>query len=145
MLEHAFDIEIEAEATPRRRRSGVMALFGGGKGQKEDLDMVKSVKSKRLQEAMKTKWIRRVSGFFRCSSDEKAYFARIPWDLVNMTFLDCGSLLYDILGAHAGPRGIGRVLCTCYWWWHVRTFIPPSLYPLLTLSLPSLPSLPSPG
>lgn len=103
MLEHAFDIEIDTNtemnsASKSRRRSGVMALFGSSKSdQKHDLDIVKSVKSKRLEEAMKTKWIRRVSGFFRCSSDEKAYFARIPWDLVNMTFLDCGSLLYDIL------------------------------------------------
>ena len=80
MLEHAFDIEIDINtemntASKSRRRSGVMALFGNSKSDlKHDLDMVKSVKSKRLQEAMKTKWIRRVSGFLGLAAMMPRFF-----------------------------------------------------------------------
>jgi hypothetical protein len=33
----------------------------------------------RMTEAQKTKWVKRVSGFFRCSSDEKGYYSNLDW------------------------------------------------------------------
>jgi hypothetical protein len=51
----------------------------------------------RLQVAMHTKWIRRVGGFFRCSSDSKGYFANLPWDLANLTYFECACSLYHLL------------------------------------------------
>ena len=51
----------------------------------------------RLQLAMNTKWIRRISGFYRCSSDGRGYFACLPWDLANLTYCECACSLYHLL------------------------------------------------
>jgi len=51
----------------------------------------------RLQEALKTKWIKRLSGFFRCSIDEKGYFANLEWDGTNFHYLECACNLYAVL------------------------------------------------
>jgi hypothetical protein len=51
----------------------------------------------RVSEALKTKWIRRISGFFRCSSDEKGYFANMEWDPNNLQYLECACNLYNVL------------------------------------------------
>jgi rapamycin-insensitive companion of mTOR len=53
--------------------------------------------SERLSEALETKWIRRVSGFYRCSSDEKGYFANLEWEPANLFYLDCACDLYKVL------------------------------------------------
>lgn len=53
--------------------------------------------SERLQEALKTKWIKRLSGFYRCSTDEKGYFANLEWDGTNFHYLECACNLYAVL------------------------------------------------
>jgi rapamycin-insensitive companion of mTOR len=53
--------------------------------------------SDRLGEALDTKWVRRVSGFYRCTADEKGYFANMEWDPANLFFLECASDLYSVL------------------------------------------------
>jgi len=53
--------------------------------------------SDRIQEALKTKWIKRLSGFFRCSIEEKGYFANLEWEAPNFYFLECASNLYSVL------------------------------------------------
>jgi rapamycin-insensitive companion of mTOR len=53
--------------------------------------------SDRLQEALKTKWIKRLSGFYRCSTDEKGYFANLEWDGTNFHYLECACNLYAVL------------------------------------------------
>lgn len=51
----------------------------------------------RLSEALKTKWIRRVSGFYRCSTEEKGYFANLEWEPTNLQYLECACNLYSVL------------------------------------------------
>ena len=51
----------------------------------------------RLQLAMNTKWVRRIGGFYRCSSDGRGYFATLPWDLANLTYFECACSLYNLL------------------------------------------------
>lgn len=51
----------------------------------------------RLNEALRTKWIRRVSGFYRCNTDDKAYFANLDWDPTNLQYLECACNLYSVL------------------------------------------------
>lgn len=51
----------------------------------------------RLSEALKTKFIRRLSGFFRCTNDEKAFFASLDWDVDNLVYVESGCSLYNIL------------------------------------------------
>jgi rapamycin-insensitive companion of mTOR len=51
----------------------------------------------RLSEALRTKWIRRLSGFFRCTVDEKGYFANLEWDPTNLQYLECACNLYSVL------------------------------------------------
>ena len=53
--------------------------------------------SDRLAEALDTKWVRRVSGFYRCSLDEKGYFANLEWDPANLFYLECACDLYAVL------------------------------------------------
>lgn len=53
--------------------------------------------SDRLNEALKTKWIRRVSGFFRCSTDEKGYFANLEWEPTYLQYWECACKMYSIL------------------------------------------------
>lgn len=53
--------------------------------------------SDRLAEALETKWVRRVSGFYRCSLDEKGYFANLDWEPANLFYLECACDLYHIL------------------------------------------------
>lgn len=57
----------------------------------------------RLSDALKTKWVKRVSGFYRCTVDEKAYFANSEWDYGNIMFLECACNMYHVLvGCDAG-------------------------------------------
>ena len=51
----------------------------------------------RLVEALKTKWVKRVSGFFRCAVEEKGYFANLEWEPGHLQYFDCGCQLYKIL------------------------------------------------
>ena len=51
----------------------------------------------RLQEAMKTKWVKRLCGFFRCSTDEKGYFSNLDWYPSNLHYLECACHLYGVL------------------------------------------------
>jgi rapamycin-insensitive companion of mTOR len=53
--------------------------------------------SDRLAEALETKWVRRVSGFYRCTADEKGYFANLEWDPANLFYLECACDLYAVL------------------------------------------------
>lgn len=57
----------------------------------------------RLSDALKTKWVKRVSGFYRCTVDEKAYFANSEWEYGNIIFLECACNMYHVLvGCDAG-------------------------------------------
>ncbi|RYG68983.1 hypothetical protein EON64_03875, partial [archaeon] len=51
----------------------------------------------RLAEALRTKWIRRVSGFYRCSVDEKGFFCNLEWEPTNLQYLECACSLYSVL------------------------------------------------
>lgn len=51
----------------------------------------------RLPEALRTKWVKRLSGFYRCTVDEKAYFANLDWESVNMIYLECACNMYHVL------------------------------------------------
>jgi len=52
----------------------------------------------RLLEAMhKSKWIKRVSGFYRCTTDEKGFFASLSWDASNLHYLECACSVYKLL------------------------------------------------
>ena len=53
--------------------------------------------SDRLSEALDTKWVRRISGFYRCSLDEKGYFANLDWEPANLFYLECACDLYHVL------------------------------------------------
>ena len=50
-----------------------------------------------LTEAMKSKWVRRMCGFYRCSTEEKGYFANLTWEPSNLNYLECAILLYQYL------------------------------------------------
>ncbi len=64
--------------------------------------------TERLAEALETKWVRRVSGFYRCSLDEKGYFANLDWEPANLFYLECACDLYDVLmGSDMGVSFIG--------------------------------------
>lgn len=70
--------------------SAVSALGSSGSGQS-------SIVSDRLKLAMNTKWVKRLCGFYRCSSDVKGYFASLPWDIANLTYFSCACSLYNLL------------------------------------------------
>lgn len=53
--------------------------------------------SDRLAEALDTKWVRRVSGFYRCSTEEKGYFANMDWEPANLMYLECACAMYRVL------------------------------------------------
>jgi len=53
--------------------------------------------SSRLSEALKTKWVRRVSGFYRCSVEEKGYFANLDWEPIHLQYLECACNMYSVL------------------------------------------------
>jgi hypothetical protein len=53
--------------------------------------------SARLSEALKTKWVRRVSGFYRCSVEEKGYFANLDWEPIHLQYLECACNMYSVL------------------------------------------------
>ena len=55
--------------------------------------------SERLQKAMKTKWVQRVSGFYRCNEDkvEKGFFAKQTWEPSNLNFLGFACKMYEVL------------------------------------------------
>jgi rapamycin-insensitive companion of mTOR len=51
----------------------------------------------RLNEALKTKFVKRLSGFYRCSTEEKGYFANLEWEPTHLHFLESACNLYFIL------------------------------------------------
>lgn len=51
----------------------------------------------RLSDALKTKWVRRISGFYRCSVEEKGYFANLDWEPIHLQYLECASNMYSVL------------------------------------------------
>jgi len=51
----------------------------------------------RLGDALKTKWVKRLSGFFRCAVEEKGYFANLEWEPGHLQYFDCSCQLYKIL------------------------------------------------
>jgi rapamycin-insensitive companion of mTOR len=51
----------------------------------------------RLAESLKTKFIKRISGFYRCSVEEKGYFANLEWEPTHIHILECACNLYCIL------------------------------------------------
>lgn len=53
--------------------------------------------SSRLSEALKTKWVRRISGFYRCSVEEKGYFANLDWEPIHLQYLECACNMYSVL------------------------------------------------
>lgn len=53
--------------------------------------------SDRLVEALKTKFVKRISGFYRCSVEEKGYFSNLEWEPNHIHFLECACNLYSIL------------------------------------------------
>ncbi len=52
-----------------------------------------------LADVMKTKFVRRLSGFYRCSTAEKGYFANCTWEPANFSYYDCACTLYEKLVA----------------------------------------------
>lgn len=58
----------------------------------------------RLLEAMRSKWIKRVSGFYRCSNDEKGFFSNLSWDASNLHYLECACSMYNVLVGD--PQGL---------------------------------------
>jgi hypothetical protein len=56
----------------------------------------------RLQEATKTKWVKRLCGFFRCSTDDKGYFSNLDWYPSNLHYLECACHLYGVLVEQEG-------------------------------------------
>ena len=51
----------------------------------------------RLSEALKSKWVKRVSGFYRCANDDKSFFSNLSWDVSNLNYLECACNLYFVL------------------------------------------------
>lgn len=51
----------------------------------------------RISEAYKTKWIKRLSGFYRCSVEEKGYYVNLDWDSANLHYLEYACNLYTSL------------------------------------------------
>ena len=51
----------------------------------------------RLIEAMKCKWIKRVSGVYMCRHEDKILFPDVEWQPVSLYFLECGCALYSQL------------------------------------------------
>ncbi|ETV97011.1 hypothetical protein, variant 1 [Aphanomyces invadans] len=58
----------------------------------------------RLSEAMKTKFFKRVSGFFRCDNSDKGFFAGLPWTPDYVPYLRPACQMYTLLLNH--PEGI---------------------------------------
>eukprot|EP00605_Chrysophyceae_sp_TOSAG23-4_P002480 GSChrysophyteH1.ASY1.ANO1.2743.1 assembled CDS len=53
--------------------------------------------NKHLDELMNTKFIRRLCGFYRCSTEEKGYFANLTWEPSNFNYYECAVMLYQRL------------------------------------------------
>mmetsp|Transcript_21477 Transcript_21477/g.31154 ORF Transcript_21477/g.31154 Transcript_21477/m.31154 type:complete len:1569 (+) Transcript_21477:93-4799(+) len=62
----------------------------------------------RLGEALKTKFIKRLSGFYRCSTEEKGYFANLEWEPNHLHYLECACNLYTILAE--SDSGLGFLM-----------------------------------
>lgn len=61
----------------------------------------------RLAEALKTKWVKRLSGFYRCSSDDKGYFANLDWYPSNLYYLESACNLYNLLVDQSNAASVG--------------------------------------
>jgi hypothetical protein len=57
----------------------------------------------RLAEAIKGKFVRRITGFYRCSADEKGFFAHLPWMPDHVPYLQPACQLHALLLVH--PEG----------------------------------------
>lgn len=51
----------------------------------------------RLGDVIKTKFIRRICGFYRCSLEEKGYFVNMEWEPTKLHYLECSCILYSLL------------------------------------------------
>lgn len=58
----------------------------------------------RLSEAMKTKFFKRLSGFFRCDPGNKGYFAHLPWIPDYVPYIRPACQMYTLLLNH--PEGL---------------------------------------
>lgn len=58
----------------------------------------------RLSEAMKTKFFKRLSGFFRCDPGNKGYFAQLPWIPDYVPYIRPACQMYTLLLNH--PEGM---------------------------------------
>ena len=84
-----------------------MTLTPGKEPFKWDWDVIEDVldfglrnKPERLVEATRTKWVVRISGFFRCTSDEKAFFAGLPWQPSNLHYVEAACSMYRRLAEY---------------------------------------------
>jgi rapamycin-insensitive companion of mTOR len=59
----------------------------------------------RLSDALKSKWVKRLSGFFRCAVEEKGYFANLEWEPGHLQYFDCGCQLFKILTTQEAAFG----------------------------------------
>ncbi|GMI10640.1 hypothetical protein TrRE_jg10745 [Triparma retinervis] len=56
--------------------------------------------SNRLADAMKNKFVKRLGGFFRCSSEQKGFFAHMEWSPKNIKYFTCACRFYEVLLTH---------------------------------------------
>jgi hypothetical protein len=54
----------------------------------------------RLAEALKGKFIKRICGFYRCSQDDRGFFAHFPWVPDHVSYLRPACHLYTLLMSH---------------------------------------------
>ena len=54
----------------------------------------------RLSDALKGKFVKRLGGYFRCSPDEKGFFAHLVWQPANIVFMNCACKFYETLLRH---------------------------------------------
>ncbi|GMH93873.1 hypothetical protein TL16_g12745 [Triparma laevis f. inornata] len=54
----------------------------------------------RLSEALKTKFVKRLGGYFRCSPDEKGFFAHLVWKPESIVYMNCACRFYEVLLKH---------------------------------------------
>jgi len=91
LLVHEFH-DSTATQEAKGRRTSLTNTFSSKKGTNPLLS-----NSGILAEAMKSKWVRRMCGFYRCSTEQKGYFANLTWEPSNLNYLECAVLLHQCL------------------------------------------------
>jgi len=92
LLVHEFN-DINAAEAKGRRTSLTNTLFSAAKSTANPNLSNSGI----LAEAMKSKWVRRMCGFYRCSTEQKGYFANLTWEPSNLNYLECAVLLHQRL------------------------------------------------